>query len=108
MFCCCRREKSNPGFHESVFCALQALRNKEFSIFDETLRQARCGGQNIAFYPPVRQLYFCFITLLHFFRGAEVEELCKGSLEAVSSLYPALRNLQSIRELESVKELFSR
>ncbi|XP_031608533.1 serine-protein kinase ATM isoform X2 [Oreochromis aureus] len=76
-----RREKSNPGFHESVFCALQALRNKEFSIFDETLRQAR---------------------------GAEVEELCKGSLEAVSSLYPALRNLQSIRELESVKELFSR
>uniref|UniRef100_A0A669EAW1 non-specific serine/threonine protein kinase n=1 Tax=Oreochromis niloticus TaxID=8128 RepID=A0A669EAW1_ORENI len=48
-----------------------------------------CGGENIEFYPPV-------------------EELCKGSLEAVSSLYPALRNLQSIRELESVKELFSR
>ncbi|XP_041851361.1 serine-protein kinase ATM isoform X1 [Melanotaenia boesemani] len=76
-----RNEKSNPGFHESVFCALQALRDKEFSIFDETLKQAR---------------------------GAEVEELCRGNLEAVSSLYPALRNLQSIRELESVKQLFSR
>ncbi|XP_030599575.1 serine-protein kinase ATM-like [Archocentrus centrarchus] len=76
-----RSEKSNPGFHESVFCALQALRDKEFSTFDETLKQAR---------------------------GAEVEELCKGSLEAVSSLYPALRNLQSISELESVKQLFSR
>lgn len=108
MSCCCRSEKSNPGFHESVFCALQALRNKEFSIFDETLKQARCGGQNMEFYPPVRQLYFCFITRMHFFRGAEVEELRKGSLEAVSSLYPALRNLQSVRELESVKELFSR
>ncbi|XP_022052894.2 serine-protein kinase ATM isoform X1 [Acanthochromis polyacanthus] len=76
-----RSEKSNPGFHESVFCGLQALRDKEFSIFDETLKQAR---------------------------GAEVEELCRGSLEAVSSLYPALRNLQSIRELQSVKQLFSR
>uniref|UniRef100_A0A671YCG8 non-specific serine/threonine protein kinase n=1 Tax=Sparus aurata TaxID=8175 RepID=A0A671YCG8_SPAAU len=40
--------------------------------------------------------------------GAEVEELCRGSLEAVSSLYPALRNLHTIRELESVKQLFSR
>ncbi|GAA6218256.1 serine-protein kinase ATM [Lates japonicus] len=76
-----RGDKSTPGFHESVFCSLQALRDKEFSIFDETLKQAR---------------------------GAEVEELCRGSLEAVSSLYPALRNLQSIRELESVKQLFSR
>uniref|UniRef100_A0A8C4HF10 non-specific serine/threonine protein kinase n=1 Tax=Dicentrarchus labrax TaxID=13489 RepID=A0A8C4HF10_DICLA len=74
-------EKSRPGFHESVFCSLQALRDKEFSVFDETLKLAR---------------------------GAEVEELCRGSLEAVSSLYPALRNLQSIRELESVKQLFSR
>uniref|UniRef100_UPI0037E93D82 serine-protein kinase ATM n=1 Tax=Semicossyphus pulcher TaxID=241346 RepID=UPI0037E93D82 len=76
-----RSEKSKPGFHESVFCSLQALRDKEFSLFDETMKQAR---------------------------GAEVEELCRGSLEAVSSLYPALRNLQSIRELESVKQLFSR
>ncbi|XP_059186754.1 serine-protein kinase ATM [Centropristis striata] len=76
-----RSEKAKPSFHESVFCSLQALRDKEFSIFDETMKQAR---------------------------GAEVEELCRGSLEAVSSLYPALRNLQSIRELESVKQLFSR
>ncbi|XP_078023307.1 serine-protein kinase ATM isoform X1 [Epinephelus lanceolatus] len=76
-----RSEKSKPGFHESVFCSLQALRDKEFSVFDETMKQAR---------------------------GAEVEELCRGSLEAVSSLYPALRDLQSIRELESVKQLFSR
>ncbi|XP_045929347.1 serine-protein kinase ATM isoform X1 [Micropterus dolomieu] len=76
-----RSEKSTPGYHESVFCALQALRDKEFSLFDETMKQAR---------------------------GAEVEDLCRGSLEAVSSLYPALRNLQSVRELESVKQLFSR
>ncbi|XP_060928737.1 serine-protein kinase ATM isoform X1 [Limanda limanda] len=76
-----RSEESAPGFHESVFSSLQALRDKEFSLFDETLKQAR---------------------------GAEVDELCRGSLEAVSSLYPALRNLQSIRELESVKQLFSR
>ncbi|XP_061682550.1 serine-protein kinase ATM isoform X3 [Syngnathoides biaculeatus] len=76
-----RSDKEKPGFHESVFHALQALRDKEFSMFDETLKQAR---------------------------SREVEELCRGSLEAVSSLYPALRNLQSIRELESVKILFSR
>uniref|UniRef100_A0A3B3YKP7 non-specific serine/threonine protein kinase n=1 Tax=Poecilia mexicana TaxID=48701 RepID=A0A3B3YKP7_9TELE len=73
-----RSDKSNPGFHESVFCSLQALRDKEFSIFDDTLKCAR---------------------------AAEVEELCRGTLEAVSSLYPALKNLQSIRELESVKSL---
>ncbi|XP_070685735.1 serine-protein kinase ATM [Pempheris klunzingeri] len=76
-----RSEKSKPGYHESVFCALQALRDKEFSIFDDITKQAR---------------------------GAEVDELCRGSLEAVSSLYPALRDLQSIRELESVRQLFSR
>uniref|UniRef100_A0A672Y667 non-specific serine/threonine protein kinase n=1 Tax=Sphaeramia orbicularis TaxID=375764 RepID=A0A672Y667_9TELE len=78
---CDLSEKSKPGFHESVFCAMQALTDKEFSIFDEILKQAR---------------------------GAEVEELCRGSLEAVSSLYPTLRNLQTIRELESMKLLFSR
>ncbi|XP_054649530.1 serine-protein kinase ATM isoform X1 [Dunckerocampus dactyliophorus] len=76
-----RFDKCKPGFHESMFCALQALRDNEFSMFDHTLKKAR---------------------------NREVEELCKGSLEAVSSLYPALRNLQSIRELESVKLLFSR
>lgn len=41
-------------------------------------------------------------------RGNEVEELCRGSLEAVSSLYPALRNLQRISELESIRQLFSK
>lgn len=41
-------------------------------------------------------------------RGHEVEELCRGSLEAVSSLYPALCNLQRISELRGVEELFSR
>uniref|UniRef100_A0A8C8F0Y4 non-specific serine/threonine protein kinase n=1 Tax=Oncorhynchus tshawytscha TaxID=74940 RepID=A0A8C8F0Y4_ONCTS len=66
---------------ESVFCSLQALRDKEFSTFDQTLNYAR---------------------------GNEVEELCKGSLEAVSSLYPALRNLQRISELESIRQLFSK
>uniref|UniRef100_A0A8C8F0W8 non-specific serine/threonine protein kinase n=1 Tax=Oncorhynchus tshawytscha TaxID=74940 RepID=A0A8C8F0W8_ONCTS len=65
----------------SVFCSLQALRDKEFSTFDQTLNYAR---------------------------GNEVEELCKGSLEAVSSLYPALRNLQRISELESIRQLFSK
>lgn len=49
-----------------------------------------------------------FTVVVLFRRRAEVEELCRGSLEAVSSLYPALRNLQSLRELESVKPLFSR
>lgn len=38
-----RSEKSKPGFHESVFCGLQALRDKEVSMFDETLKQARYG-----------------------------------------------------------------
>ncbi|XP_068601356.1 serine-protein kinase ATM [Brachionichthys hirsutus] len=76
-----RNDASKPGFHESVFSSLQALRDREFSVFDETMRQAK---------------------------GAQVEALCRGSLEAVSSLYPALRNLRSIRELESVKQLFSR
>lgn len=41
--CCIRSEKSNLGFHESMFCSLQALRDKEFSIFDETMKQARYG-----------------------------------------------------------------
>lgn len=37
-----------------------------------------------------------------------MEDLCGGSLEAVSSLYPALRDLQSIRQLENIRPLFSR
>ncbi|CAM9316090.1 unnamed protein product, partial [Lampetra planeri] len=76
-----RSDRSTPGIHELLFCGLQALRDKEFLMFDETVKQAR---------------------------ATEVEELCRGSLEAVSSLYPALRNLQSIGELDSVKQLFSR
>uniref|UniRef100_A0A8C5DF41 non-specific serine/threonine protein kinase n=1 Tax=Gouania willdenowi TaxID=441366 RepID=A0A8C5DF41_GOUWI len=75
-----RSETSPPGFHESVFCAIQALKDKEFSMFDHTLRQIRYSGQ--------------------------VGELCRGSLEAVSSLYPALRDLQGISDLESIKPLF--
>lgn len=41
LICCTRSEKSKPGFHESVFSSLHALRDKEFSVFDETLKQAR-------------------------------------------------------------------
>jgi len=37
-----------------------------------------------------------------------VEELCKGSLESVYSLYPTLSRLQTIGELENIGELFSR
>lgn len=38
---CFIRNKSQAGFHESVFCSLQALRDKEFSAFDETVKRAR-------------------------------------------------------------------
>uniref|UniRef100_A0A8C1WDC1 non-specific serine/threonine protein kinase n=1 Tax=Cyprinus carpio TaxID=7962 RepID=A0A8C1WDC1_CYPCA len=76
-----RNEKLKPGINESLFNAVQALRDREFSLFEQTLNYAR---------------------------GHEVEELCRGSLEAVSSLYPALCNLQRISELQSVEELFSR
>ncbi|KAM8853870.1 serine-protein kinase ATM [Synchiropus picturatus] len=78
--CQTRREKSQPGIHESVFSALRALRDRELCVFDEAVKQAR---------------------------SAEVEQLCRGRLEAVSSLYPALRNLQSISQLESIRPLFS-
>uniref|UniRef100_A0A672RVT5 Serine-protein kinase ATM n=1 Tax=Sinocyclocheilus grahami TaxID=75366 RepID=A0A672RVT5_SINGR len=78
---CDLNEKLKPGINESLFNAVQALRDREFSLFEQTLNYAR---------------------------GHEVEELCRGSLEAVSSLYPALCNLQRIRELQSVEELFSR
>ncbi|XP_067221098.1 serine-protein kinase ATM isoform X2 [Chanodichthys erythropterus] len=76
-----RNEKLKPGINESLFNALQALRDRELSLFEQTLNYAR---------------------------GHEVEELCRGSLEAVSSLYPALCNLQRISELRGVEELFSR
>ncbi|XP_023669570.2 serine-protein kinase ATM [Paramormyrops kingsleyae] len=76
-----RSENLDPGFNESVFCALRALGDKELGAFDGTLKRARYS---------------------------EVEELCRGSLEAVSSLYPTLCNLQRISELESVGQLCSR
>lgn len=41
-------------------------------------------------------------------RVKEVEELCKGGLESVYSLYPTLSRLQAIGELENIGELFSR
>uniref|UniRef100_A0AAY4EFS2 non-specific serine/threonine protein kinase n=1 Tax=Denticeps clupeoides TaxID=299321 RepID=A0AAY4EFS2_9TELE len=78
---CTLMEKLNPGFNESVFNALQALRDKDFTTFDQILKNGRVF---------------------------EMEELCRGSLEAVSSLYPALCNLQRLSELESIRPLFSR
>ncbi|XP_004626277.1 serine-protein kinase ATM [Octodon degus] len=69
------------SYHESLYNALQSLRDQEFSTFFECLRYARVK---------------------------EVEELCKDSLESVYSLYPALSRLQAIGELENIGELFSR
>ncbi|XP_037361576.1 serine-protein kinase ATM [Talpa occidentalis] len=69
------------SYHESLYNALQSLRDKEFSTFHETLKYARVK---------------------------EVEELCKGSLESVYSLYPTLSRLQAIGELENIGDLFSR
>uniref|UniRef100_A0AAR2JN69 non-specific serine/threonine protein kinase n=1 Tax=Pygocentrus nattereri TaxID=42514 RepID=A0AAR2JN69_PYGNA len=75
-----RHEKLNLGFNESIFTSLQALKDKDFTMFGQTLKYAR---------------------------GSGVDELCRGSLEAVSSLYPALCSLQMIEELQSVRPLFS-
>ncbi|XP_076969163.1 serine-protein kinase ATM isoform X2 [Tamandua tetradactyla] len=69
------------SYHESLYNALQSLRDREFSTFYESLNYARVK---------------------------EVEELCKGSLESVYSLYPALSRLQAIGELENIGELCSR
>uniref|UniRef100_A0A803VV72 non-specific serine/threonine protein kinase n=1 Tax=Ficedula albicollis TaxID=59894 RepID=A0A803VV72_FICAL len=71
----------SPGYHESLYDALQSLRDKEFSAFHDSLKDARVN---------------------------EVEELCKGSLESVYSLYPTLCRLQLIGELENAGLLFSR
>ncbi|XP_027628659.1 serine-protein kinase ATM isoform X2 [Tupaia chinensis] len=68
------------SYHESLYNALQSLRDREFSTFYESLKYARVQ---------------------------EVEELCKGSLESVYSLYPTLSRLQAIGELENIGELFS-
>ncbi|XP_074672224.1 serine-protein kinase ATM isoform X4 [Strix aluco] len=76
-----RDETGRPGYHESLYDALQSLRDKEFSAFYDSLKDARVN---------------------------EVEELCKGSLESVYSLYPTLCRLQLIGELENIGLLFSR
>uniref|UniRef100_A0A452TSK9 Serine-protein kinase ATM n=1 Tax=Ursus maritimus TaxID=29073 RepID=A0A452TSK9_URSMA len=68
-------------YHESLYNALQSLRDREFSTFYESLRYARVK---------------------------EVEELCKGGLESVYSLYPTLSRLQAIGELENIGELLAR
>ncbi|NXI26409.1 ATM kinase, partial [Sterrhoptilus dennistouni] len=73
-------EAGSPGYHESLYDALQSLREKEFSAFHDSLKDARVN---------------------------EVEELCKGSLESVYSLYPTLCRLQLIGELENAGLLFS-
>ncbi|XP_035311971.1 serine-protein kinase ATM isoform X5 [Cricetulus griseus] len=75
------QELEGASYHESLYNALQSLRNNEFSTFYESLRYARVK---------------------------EVEELCKGSLESVYSLYPILSRLQALGELENMGELFSR
>ncbi|XP_006833863.1 PREDICTED: serine-protein kinase ATM [Chrysochloris asiatica] len=75
------KEIEETSYHESLYSALQSLRDREFSTFYESLKYARVK---------------------------EVEELCKGSLESVYSLYPTLSRLQAIGELENIGELFSR
>ncbi|XP_054448480.1 serine-protein kinase ATM [Pteronotus mesoamericanus] len=69
------------SYHESLYNALQSLRDREFTTFYESVKYARVK---------------------------EVEELCKGSLESVYSLYPTLSRLQAIGELENIGEIFSR
>ncbi|XP_048349844.1 serine-protein kinase ATM [Sphaerodactylus townsendi] len=73
-------EMGERGYHESVYDALQCLRDKEFPTFYERLKCARVK---------------------------EVEELSKGGLESVYSLLPTLCRLQTIGELEHVGRLFS-
>ncbi|NXW63760.1 ATM kinase, partial [Eurystomus gularis] len=76
-----KHDTGRPGYHESLYDALQSLRDKEFPAFYDSLKDARVN---------------------------EVEELCKGSLESVYSLYPTLCRLQLIGELENIGLLFSR
>ncbi|KAE8627562.1 hypothetical protein XENTR_v10007047 [Xenopus tropicalis] len=76
-----KNETCGPGYHESLYRAVQSLRDKEFCGFHEHIKYARVK---------------------------EVEELCRGSLESVYSLYPALCRLQAIGELASVGEMCSR
>ncbi|XP_063286192.1 serine-protein kinase ATM [Pelobates fuscus] len=76
-----RHDAAGPGYHESLYRSIQSLRDKEFSVFHDHLKFARV---------------------------TQVEELCKGSLESVYSLYPALSRLQAIGELANVSHVFSR
>ncbi|XP_069747371.1 serine-protein kinase ATM isoform X3 [Narcine bancroftii] len=70
-----------PGYHESLWHALQSLKDQEFSASHEVLKAARMK---------------------------EVEELCKGSLESVYSLYPTLCRLQVLEELETIGQILCR
>lgn len=36
-----RDEAGSPGYHESLYDALQSLREKEFSAFHDSLKDAR-------------------------------------------------------------------
>ncbi|XP_075707708.1 serine-protein kinase ATM [Rhinoderma darwinii] len=76
-----KNDAAGPGYHESLYYAIQSLRDKEFPIFHDHIKFARVK---------------------------EVEELCKGSLESVYSLYPALCRLQAIGELANAGQMFSR
>ncbi|XP_063807673.1 serine-protein kinase ATM isoform X2 [Pseudophryne corroboree] len=78
---CHKDDATGPGYHESLYRAIQSLRDKEFSSFHDHIRFARVK---------------------------EVEELCKGSLESVYSLYPTLCRLQAIGELASAGQMFPR
>uniref|UniRef100_A0A4W3HS88 non-specific serine/threonine protein kinase n=1 Tax=Callorhinchus milii TaxID=7868 RepID=A0A4W3HS88_CALMI len=74
-------ETTGPGYHESVYHAFQSLKDREFYAFYEGLKFARMK---------------------------EVEELSKGSLESVYSLYPALCRLQMLGELETIGKILPR
>ncbi|XP_066438184.1 serine-protein kinase ATM [Eleutherodactylus coqui] len=76
-----KNDAEGPGYHESLYSAIQSLRDKEFPTFHDHIKFARVK---------------------------EVEELCKGSLESVYSLYPTLCRLQVIGELSNAGQMFSR
>ncbi|KAM3935269.1 serine-protein kinase ATM-like [Leptodactylus fuscus] len=76
-----KNDAAGPGYHESLYCALQSLRDKEFPTFHDHIKFARVK---------------------------EVEDLCSGSLESVYSLYPTLCRLQAIGELANAGQMFSR
>ncbi|XP_075055005.1 serine-protein kinase ATM [Mixophyes fleayi] len=77
----CKNDAAGPGYHESLYRAVQSLRDKEFSTFHNHIKYARVK---------------------------EVENLCRGSLESVYSLYPTLCRLQAIGELACAGQMFPR